>query len=320
MGRDTTTNVRDAAVTGLLQAGLFQRAPYIITWAMLSVVPIVLALAGLMSPRGSKRALLLILLVSPLLSVVIYRNAFPYFFPFAAPLLMVTVAYGAQYLQGSLWVKRCVIIMFATGVSQGILTLSEDTYAQHATIAEVHRLFPEPVPYIDDSSIIASFPSVGPFMSTWGMNGYRRAGQPIFGTIVATERPPLLIANKRTLIATMRTANSGHLLAEDDVVIRNSYVHYDGAIWLAGREVTLTQAEQVLEMPFAGQYRVETTAPIQIDGQIVNNGDVVDLTAQTVLNGALSTQVKLIWNTEALPFETDLPTSEIYADFWVFRL
>ncbi len=319
-GNETATNMREAATTGFLRSGLFPRAPYIAMWVILSVAPIVLALFGVIAVKNVRLAAYLTLLAAPLLSVVIYRNAFPYFFPFATPLMMIAVAYGARALHQSGWVSRLVMIMLMTGALQAGLSLTEGKAAQRDTIAEVHRLFPEPVTYIDDSSMIASFPSVAPFMSTWGMRNYRQAGRPLFGELIEKHNPPLLVANKWTLIETMANPGSGHLLPDDDRVVRESYVHYNGAIWLAGREITLVEGEEPIDMPFAGQYRVNASAAIAIDDLPVRDGDSVTLGAQTVISGTPGTVIRLIWDTGVPPLEAELPTKDLYADFWALQL
>lgn len=318
-GNDTATNARDAAVTGLLQSGLFPRAPYITLWAILTAVPLVLALIGLTVQRSLKSAIVLLLLASPLLSVVIYRNAYPYFFPFATPLMMVAVAFGAQALKQSPWLPRSIFVMLLIGAAQAFFSFADGTAAQRATIAEVHRLFPEPVPYIDDSSMIASFPSVGPFLSSWGVSNYQKAGRPVYGSLLAEDEPPLLIANKTTLISVMNGPDSGLLLAQDMQALLATYVHYNGAIWLAGKELALTQTEHQLTIPFAGQYRVEVTAPIRINGNWVDDGDIVALADKALIEGVPATRLKLIWDTGVLPLKTELPAEGLYAGFWMLQ-
>jgi hypothetical protein len=319
-GHDTTTNVREAATTGLLRSGLFPQSPTIAAWVVLSVAPIMLAVSGILAVKDRRSAIFLILMAAPVLSVVFYRNAFPYFFPFAVPLLMISVAFGAQFLRRSAWLPRLVILMFATGALQFGVSLTEGKSAQRETLAEVHRLFPAPVPYIDDSNMVATFPSIGPFMSSWGMKNYRDAGSPVFGPLIAANKPPLLVTNKWTLISTMFGRDSGQLLPEDERLLQETFVHYSGAIWLAGREFTLTQNQTQVQMPYAGQYRVETTAPITINGQSIGNGDVVALGPEIVIVGSPDTSVKLIWDTGILPLTTPLPITALYADFWVLRL
>lgn len=319
-GKETTTNIRDAATTGLLQAGLFPRASTISTWVLLSIPQLALALLGLRVQRRGTQAILLILLMAPLLSVVIYRNAFAYFFPFASVLMMVAVAFGAQALARSPWLKWLVVTLLLGGIFQFSLTLRETKTVQQATIAEVHRLFPAPVAYIDDSNLIASFPSVGPFLSTWGLQNYANAGRPIFGDLIARHQPPLLVANKWVLTLAMNNADSTHMLAADIEALRDSYVHYNGAIWLAGRETTLAQRQQQLAFAIAGRYRLETDVRVFIDGQPYDDGDVVVIGSQVNLQGPIGTRVKLIWDTGIPPLQTVLPKHGIYSDFWSLRL
>lgn len=318
-GNDTTTNIRDAATTGLLQAGLFPRVETISTWILLSIAPLTLALLGLRAQRSGKQAILLILLVAPLLSVVIYRNAFVYFFPFASVLMMVAVAFGAQALARSPWLKWLVFTLLLGGICQFALTLRETKTVQQATIAEVHRLFPTPVAYIDDSKFIASFPGVGPFLSTWGLQNYNTAGRPIFADLIVRHQPPLLVANKWVLILTMNSPDSTQLLDADIQALRDSYVHYNGAIWLAGRETTLAQGSQQLKFPISGNYRLETDARVLIDGQSYDDGDVVVVGAEVNLQGPIGTNTKLIWDTGVAPLESELPKLGVYSDFWTLR-
>ena len=157
-------------------------------------------------------------------------------------------------------------------------------------------------------------------MSTWGMRNYRQAGHPLFAALIEEHEPPLLVANKWTLIETMANADSGHLLPQDDRVLRETYVHYNGAIWLAGREITLTAEDEEIAVPFAGRYRVIASAPVVINGLTVADGDSVTLGVQTTISGTPGTIVKLIWDTGVAPLDAELPTNGLYADFWVFQL
>ncbi len=321
-GIDTGSDARNALNTTLLNSGLLPRATESLTWAILSVAQIALAMLGLLGKRDLRRGIVLLLFAAPLLSVVIYRNAFAYFFPFAVPLLMVAVAFGAQRLQHARLLSWLVMIMMVSAGLQTARSFAEDTATQRATIAEVHRLFETPVPYIDDSGMIASFPSVGFFMSGWGVTRYRAEGTPVFADLIAQARPPLLIANKQTLIQTMGQAGSGSaiLLPEDHRVLRQTYVHYSGPIWLAGRKLTLGPEPTPLRAPFPGRYRIETDVPVRIDGRVVTFGEVVafDETPVTLM-GPPGTPITLIWDTGVDPIQRDLPSDNIYFGFWGFQ-
>jgi len=320
-GADTVSNAREAVSTGLLGSGFFPRSKEILSWVLLSLGALPLILAGLRTARPARLKLVLILFSFPFLSVVIYRNAFPYFFPFAVPLLMVSVALGAQNLRGTLTFAVCVVLMVAGGLGQGAFALRNGTSLQRATLAEVHRIFPEPIPYIGDSGMVARFPRVGFFMSGWGMQNYLAAGKPIFSELVAANHPPLLLANKSVLTYTMRAPETGEappiLFPEDHVFLRQSYIHYSGPIYLAGGETLLTEDGGRLTLPFPGTYRVQTSTIISIDGQEVMDGDVIGFDhSELVITGPVGSSVQLIWDTGVKPDPDALPRDSVYAPFW----
>ncbi len=319
-GNETATNAKDALHTTLLKSGLFPRKAELLSWAMFSLPQIVLAGIGLASRWNTRRALLLILFAAPLFAVVIYRNAFVYFFPFAVPLLMVAVAFGAQRLGSSRHLALLVAGMLAGLGIQAAQTLSDRADTQRATIAEIHRLFPDPVAYIDDSHMISTFPNSGFFMSGWGVARYRAVGQPVFSELIDKYQPPLLIANKTALARTMDPmlpdGAAPVLLAEDHELLRNTYVHYSGSIWLAGRAVTLTSESVQLKLPFAGKYRVETSGRVQINSNVVKSDEVLGVGSEPLtIEGTEGVTVRLIWDTGAAPIAPDSLGRDIYAGF-----
>jgi hypothetical protein len=324
-GNETANNAKDALNTTLLNSGIFPRARELFGWVLFSLPQIILVGGGLCARWNVRRALLLMLFAAPLLSVIIYRNAFVYFFPFATPLLMVAVAIGAQRLGTSRRLTQLVVVMLAALCVQAVQALPDRADSQHAIIAEVHRLFPEPVAYIDDSHMIASFPNPGFFMSGWGVARYRAAGHPVFAEIIAEHQPPLLLANKTALMLTMNPSQPDGaaplLLLEDHTVLRESYVHYAGSIWLAGATVTLNSEPARLGLPFPGNYRVEASKPVQIGTRIVAPGEVVHVGADPVkIVGPEGVTVRLIWDTGVEPVAPDSLDDDIYVGFRMVSL
>ncbi len=327
----TVANAREAVGTSLLSGELLPRRTEILQWGLLSLPALVLAgsalAAGSGRPGGDpaeasniRRWVLLVALSLPLLSVVVYRNAFPYFFPFVSPPFMVLAAVGAAGLRRQGRLVPVVAAMLALATLQAVLAWREDNAAQRATLAEVHRLFPTPVPYIDPHGMVSSFPMQGFFMSTWGLDSYRAAGVPRFATIIADARPPLLLANRATMALAVRYGASrpGALLPEDQQVLHETYVHHAGTIWLAGRALTGTGGALRFTMPFAGHYRLEASGPVTIDGAAITPGTVLSLDASPhVLIAGNGIALRLVWATEspdeALP---DLPEDGLYSGFW----
>jgi hypothetical protein len=320
-GADAGGNLSEAARVTLGGSGFLPRWPEVSLWLMFSAGGVMLAAAGLYATENKRLRVVFTLFALPLLSVVIYRNAFPYFFPFAVPPLMVAVALGAQYLRGTLLFKLALVLMLASGVIQSQRALSEGNATQRATIAEVHRIFPEPVSYIDQNGMISSFERHGFFMSTWGIATYRAVGKPVFADLILRNQPPLLLANRAELLAAMRPETSNHqflgLLPEDAAILRKSYVHHAGVIWLAGQDIILTDGVATTQMPFAGLFRIESASPVSVAGRKVSSGDVLALDRDTIeIKGPDGAKVRLIWNIEAGVSQTQLPETGLYAGFW----
>ncbi len=320
-GAGAQENIGDAARVTLGGNGVLPRWPEVSAWLLLSAGAVIFIVVGLKTAPGNRMRIVLVLFAFPFLSVLFYRNAFPYFFPFAVPALMVAVAVGAQSLRRGLVWKLALVLMLASGAIQTQRAFTEGNAAQRATIAEVHRIFPGPIPYIDQNGMMSRFERVGFFMSTWGIANYRAAGKPVFADLIARNHPPLLLANRAELYAAMRPdASTGGvlgLLPEDAQVLRQAYVHHAGAIWLAGQVVTLTGGTASAQMPFAGSYRVETDGPVMINQRPVMSGDVLALTADPIdVSGPAGAKLRLIWNTDAAPLQIQLPETGLYAGFW----
>ncbi len=319
-GNETGANLREAAETTLLSGRVLPRSGEMLLWALLSLPTLVLAVAGFRQPVEARLLILLAGLTLPLLCLVIYRNAFPYFFPFISAPLMLAAAFGAKQLQDAPHRPLLVAAMLVLGFGQTVVALSEGNAAQRATLAEVHRLFGAPVPYIDQHGMVSAFPKQGFFMSTWGLQSYRAAGEPVFAQIIAGTRPPLLLANRHELAQAVIFGDSrpGFLLPEDQATLKDSYIHHVGAIWLAGRELTGRGVNQPFSMPFPGRYRLEAAASVQIDGRTVAPGKVIALDGGSHSLLAPSGQrLRLIWATDGGSVTAPaLPASGLYAPFW----
>lgn len=323
VGNETAANAGNALRTTLLEAGMFPRWRETLFWALFSVPSLVLVGVALWQTRmGRQWVMYALFLVPTVFAVVFYRNAFPYFFPFIVPPLMVVAGIGAAKIGGA---GRLIIValMLVCGAWQGFVGARETNGVQRATLAELHRLFPDPVPYIDRNGMVASFPRHGFFMSGWGLRNYRAANDPVIATLIEATNPPFVLANSDTLAAALMEADdqiapNRRLLPADGDALRQSYVHYAGAIWLAGREVTLENGSAMVTVPFPGDYRIEADANIAIGFTPVTNGQALSLAGQIPITGPTGAKVRLIWNTDAPPSPEPLPTHGLYAGFWSF--
>jgi hypothetical protein len=222
-----------------------------------------------------------------LLPLLIYRNAFPYFYvvmlaPAAvlAALVVDELRAAARRRPGASridWIPLVVALPLMFQAFVHLSWLQQDGQAvQRATIAAVHEIFPRPVPYLDHSGMIASFRKVNLFMGSWSMENYRAQGRGFMRQALQEHRPPLLLANRGAidpLGASFRT-----LLPEDRQLIEQFYLPYWGAIWVAAGNVVVP-AEGTVQMllPFPGRYRVASKAAVIVDGVLRQNGDIVEI-------------------------------------------
>ena len=251
------------------------------------------AVAGLRSPAERGRlAAPLLLLALPLVTLVSYRNSFPYFLPDVLAPAVLLCGLGLDRLRrwadrsgrlGPLLTLAIVLGLAASGVVNYLRQLPNSLAGQRLLVATVHRMFPEPVPYIDRCSMISSFPKVGFFMSSWGMVSYTHNRRPVLTEAVETHAPPFLLANTPTLNLLLSGAEAARLryplLAADWRTLRQSYIHHWGIVFVAGKRLLVDEDGAELTILIPGEYTVEGALAVRIDGRAVQPGDVIELAA-----------------------------------------
>jgi hypothetical protein len=280
---------------------LFPRLPYImralaqngLTWGFIFIGAWIAA-GSLFRGPDRKRGLILLSLAVPLGSLIFYRNAFPYFFVFLMPAPVVLGGVFADVLAKKakssapgpalFALAASVFLLAAILVSNLVQTLPDQMVAQRETVEVVHELFPEPVPYIDRNSMIASYPKAGFFMSSWGMEGYRQAGKRIMRDLLKSHQPRFVIVNAPALDIskpqTLEERDSPYRLFEEDFdVLRQNYVHHWGQIYVAGKsfEFNGQAADEKFEILVSGEYTLESPSAVLIDGTIVQPGGQIGL-------------------------------------------
>lgn len=249
---------------------------------------LLLAGAGFAATRavdvgGRARAWLLLSLLTPLATIIFYRNAFPYYYVVVLSSAAVLCGGVVEWLvrrreaqaagRLALLVPLMFVVMFGKLVGHYLQNADDGTVAQRQVVEAVHRAFPRPVPYIDRSSMISSFPKVGIFMSTGVMERYLSSGRPVFGELLARRQPLFLLANISSLdLARPLELASGamgyRLMAEDFSVLRDNFVPHWGLLWVAGKQLTFTDSAVALDFGIIvpGIYTVEAGAAVTVDG------------------------------------------------------
>ena len=319
-------------------AGLLPGWPYVINtigqngfvWIYL-VSGVVLARSAWFLQRHSRRdSLALFALLVPLASLLFYRNSFPYFYVFVIPPVLVLCALPFDAVlersRDSSSNQRVLVYMMA-GVTWAVslrlgMRMPDEVSQQRELLGVIHQLFPEPVPYIDRSSMVASFPKVGFFMSTWGMKDYLARDSAIFDELIRTRRPVFLIANSPALaLRSADTAYAGtasYALREADVqTLRDNFVHHWGPIYVAGKRFGVDTSLRTIPISIPGTYTIATSGPIQIDGNSYGSGEYVDLASGThrVTSLSGSDTVVLRWGYGLRDPRGQLRPRRIFVDF-----
>jgi hypothetical protein len=274
-------------------------------------------------------------MVLPIAALLIYGNAFSYFYVFLLPAAVPCMALVYEYLfrwfreKNSEAAFLAIVTLPVTAVSLTLAVqipqMQNQQIGQREHINLVHDLFPEPVPFIDRNGMISSFPRAVPiFMSNWGMEGYR-AGEPIFENILETKQPPLLIANSPALeLRIPRELQEEHvrlpLLEPDFLLLADNYVHHWGALFVAGKrfESLPVGVRTGFELFIEGPYTIESTAEITINGKVLQAHEVIELEVgvhELRNEWDREQDVVLRWGHNlALPRKTE-PTQPIYMNF-----
>lgn len=280
----------DAFNTVILSQSFFPRADYAVDWLGFSLFALALCLGGLFNFSRSEDAnaaapspLAMLLFAAPLATLLFYRNAFPYFFPFILLPAALAAALGSSRLKPGPLRVAVVAGMIVMMLLQVPHSLSKGQSAQRETARVVHLLFPEPVKYIDRSSMIPSFPKIGPFMSTWGMESYLAGPGDAFVSAVAEHQPPLLLLNSPVLQEAVDPggpslecgSTAARLRPRDEAVLRENYIAHWGPVWVAGK--TLSFNSGTFEILIAGPYTLECRGDRVVDGQTRTCGSVITL-------------------------------------------
>lgn len=219
-------------------------------------------------------------MLAPLLTLLVYRNAYGYFYVFLLPPVLVACAPVLDRITPRrLSVSALSIFLAVWGALMALKFIPAKTeilIEQKALIATAHQIFPERVAYFDDVGVLGDYERVFAFMPTGvGLKAYRDRGHPIFREAMARKPIPLLIANSHVFQAEMQASGpNGYLLDADARALDENYIHHWGPFWVAGKHIPPDETELDIKIP--GPYTVES-APLRIDGTTYAIGEVMRL-------------------------------------------
>ena len=257
----------------------------------------------------------------PLLCLIFYRHSHPYFYVFMLAPVSIFIAASVQHFIIERRPKALppllgVLMLWIGGVF--FFSLQQGQSYQRQTVDLVHDIFPQPVPYLDYSAMISSFPRIeegGIFINTQtlDMRAYYRAGQPIMGDILRRHQPKFLIANVTGLDLDGRDkhANNNQLLPSDTAILKDNFTWFWGPLYLPAKSIPADASE--IEILVAGDYTYygdQTT----LDGKTVNDRDVI-----TLSQGKFKSQSQnggiLKWGNHLSPPESPAPNQMLFHGF-----
>lgn len=240
---------------------------------ILLITPFLLTREGLTRPQRVALAALML----PLASLLIYRNAFPYFYSFILPPVMIPAALAIRFLATRFSYEVLAGTFAANALVVSIATPREVLDTQRDVLAAVDLIFPEPVAYFDYSGMIAAFPKANVFMTGWGMRRYRAGYEESLTQAMGSKVVPLLLVNHAILERNQTgTLPAGVLLPQDERALRGAFIPHWGPVWVAGRRFDRPLAEEGFQVYVPGTYTLEG-APARIDGIVLERGDTIHL-------------------------------------------
>jgi len=285
-----TPDVFESAKSTLLSAsqyvfsgGLFPQFRYFtrqLSLAAVFTILLVMFNVWLATGRAEKSTkVALALFAAPLVSVLFYRNAYPYFFCFILPPVAVALAPTIDWMR-----DKCSPLILAGALCANALILfnaepREVLPAQQAFLSDVQTVFAEPVRYIDESGMIGNYPrAVNHFASGWALSNYRERGEAEYKDAVLSDNIPLLITNSWALINVFSERQFGpnRLLEADDAFLRANYLAHASMIYVAGKQVQPNETLKNELVATPGTYRVEG-GPVSINGSHHDEGETINL-------------------------------------------
>ena len=281
----------------------------------LTAMIVLFPLTWLRSPRPAAECVALAGLILPLATTLFYRNSHPYYYGFILPPVAAALAISIELLR-----QRFGMVLLGSSLIANAAVLSaieprDVLPRQRALLAATKQIFPRPVAYFDSCAMLGDYPRPIIFLTQWGLELYREAGQPQFVEAMARQPVPLLVANHRALRAALagRSIAEG-LLPRDAAVLHDNFIPHWGPLWVAGKRFARGGEAQPFVIAVPGLYTVEGF-PLQIDGTSAPVGAVITLARGRHIVGVRSGLATLRWG-DHLPVPTQpVPSGSLFTDF-----
>jgi len=301
---DTVPNAVGSRASRFLGSGLFLRWNFTVSQflgAPLLTAALVTTIFMVKNRPAGERIFILAML-APLLSLIFYRNTYPYFFVFLFAPVCAAITPALDVMVNRYGLRPILAVLAMTPLALLVSQPYGLLPRQRAQIDEIHRLFPQPVGYLAYTSFVPDYPRIIPFLiSGLGLKRYHDGRQPGIARKIAAGEVAFVLADSPPIIAGLEGKRiPGTLLKEDFSMLDGNFLHYTEALWLSGKKVCTGQGRQTVHIVRPGPYTLDGGA-LTIDGIPVENGRVITLArgAHTI-NHAGEGCVRL-WNLPETP-------------------
>ena len=277
-----------AAKNTLLKYGVFPQKRIFLLNIMYNPVYWLVVLIGILQLKAifdrtinRDKFIVTAIMAMPMISLLFYAHAYNYFYTFLLLPLSFVIALACEKLS-ELFPKIFILIPSAAtllAVNNFATLMPYSNAHQRHVLQQVHKIFPEPVDYIDRCSMVSTYTKNGLFMSYIQMHEYTEAGTPIMSKIVQENQPKFILANLPELdLDTIGTEELKRpLLDEDMAVLRQNYIHHWGPVYVAGKSIPQDVGEAEINIFISGDYTLEAKEGGFIGGKFYENGDVISL-------------------------------------------
>ncbi|MDN3645897.1 hypothetical protein QWY75_06735 [Pontixanthobacter aestiaquae] len=303
----------------MFSAGVFPQGHHFIT--QLAIAPILtgfVVLAFIKTTTGNCRMpfWLVLGLVLPLASIIIYRNAYPYYYAFILPPVAIVAALGVQPIVERYGAR---IVLGGIVLNALILSVAEERDMldrQRIVQSGISEIFPEPVRYIDDIAFRPDFPRAVPhFASGWALENYHRRGELVYTEAMKSAPTPFLFRQGYALeVLEPVPGDEAALLPEDAAALQGNYIQHWGRVFVAGKHIEPSDTVRSIVLAVPGRYTVEG-GDITLDGVKHAAGSVVVLGRDAIEIGPNTKTSTLRWG-DALPIPaTPFPTGQLFTNY-----
>lgn len=273
----------------LLESGFFPSLVYFLIslkqnlayWILL-IIGIFFSLRFLISKDDRRNGIILLSFALPLFTLTFYLHGFPYYYTFMLAPVSVLIACAFDGLRHSkrmiYIIALCLIMAYSSGVT-AMRSLGQTNDYQTQIVETVHKIFPEPVNFIDRSGMISSYNQTWFLMASWTMQDYYKNANPDVKTILTEDQPVFIVANLPSLDLD-RLSNKKipkRLLPQDEALLKEHYIHHWGPIYVPGKILKASQKPATFDILIAGTYTHEANSSVNIDGIDYQPGAHIEL-------------------------------------------